>query len=324
VKPPKLASPLKGKVEFPPSAEAPEGKSVARYELFVDGVRRAACREGERLQLDTTTLPDGPHEFRLVAVVADAIQTQGRAAWSDTVANHGRSVQLALDGASDVPLGQPLTLRVTASQASAIELHCRGQMLARIEQAEGQFSLDTRRLGLGQARLGAVAFLGDGKEPAAVSSLVIARVAEPPALEAIRAPEGVEWAKGISVKAADRPARMAEDSAALNWLQDLGVQPGEPIELEGYVDVQADDLYQFQFRSPRRVQMKVDDTTVCSSDNEHWKFVPVVLNSGTHRLHVTVSGDGPPQMSLRFGGPGATSIGARQFRSPREKEPGGQ
>nr|MCU0874252.1 hypothetical protein [Pirellulaceae bacterium] len=324
VKPPKLASPLKGKVEFPPSAEAPEGKSVARYELFVDGVRRAACREGERLQLDTTTLPDGPHEFRLVAVVADAIQTQGRAAWSDTVANHGRSVQLALDGASDVPLGQPLTLRVTASQASAIELHCRGQMLARIEQAEGQFSLDTLRLGLGQARLGAVAFLGDGKEPAAVSSLVIARVAEPPALEAIRAPEGVEWAKGISVKAADRPARMAEDSAALNWLQDLGVQPGEPIELEGYVDVQADDLYQFQFRSPRRVQMKVDDTTVCSSDNEHWKFVPVVLNSGTHRWHVTVSGDGPPQMSLRFGGPGATSIGARQFRSPREKEPGGQ
>ncbi len=324
VKPPELAPPLKGTIEFQPSAAAPEGKSIARYELFVDGVRRAACREGEKLQLDSTKVPDGPHEFRLVAVVADAIQTQGRAAWFAPVDNHGRSVQLSLDGASDVPLGQSLTLRVTAPQASAIELHCRGQMLARIEQAAGQFSLDTQRLGLGQAKLHAVAFLADDKEPATVSSVVTARVKEPPALEAIPTPEGVEWAKGISVKAVDRPAKIAENSAAPNWLQDLGVQPNEPIELEGYVDVPADDLYQFQLRSPRQVQIKVDETTVCNSGNDHWKFVPVALKAGTHRLHVTVNGDGPPQVSLRFGGPGAYAIGARQFRIHRDKESEGQ
>ena len=223
-----------------------------------------------------------------------------------------------------MPLGQPLKLRVTAPQASAIELHCRGQVLARIEQAAGQFSLDTQRLGLGQAKLQAVAFLADVKEPAVVSPVVTARVTEPAALEAIRAPEGVEWAKGISVKAADRPAKTAENSSAPNWLQDLGVQPNEPIELEGYVDVPADDFYQFQLRSPRQVQIRVDETTICSSDDGHWKFVPVVLKAGTHCLRATVSGDGPPQMSLRFGGPGASSIGASQFRKPREKEPAGQ
>ena len=197
-------------------------------------------------------------------------------------------------------------------------------MLGRIEQAEGQFTLDTQSLGLGQAKLHAVAFLAGVDEPAAVSPVVIARVTEPPALDAIRAPEGVEWAKGISVKAADRPAKIAENSSAPSWLQELGVQPNEPIELEGYVDVPADDLYQFQLRSPRQVQIAVDETTICDSDNEHWKFVPVALKAGTHRLRVTVSGDGPPQLSLRFGGPGAYSIGARQFRNPSEKGPGGQ
>jgi hypothetical protein len=324
VQPPELASPLKGTVEFQPSAAAPDGKSIARYDLFVDGVRCAACREGERLQLDSTKLPDGPHEFRLVAVVADAIQTQGRAVWFAPVDNYGRSVQLSLDGASNVPLGQSLTLRATAPQASAIELHCRGQMLGRIEQAAGQFTLDTRSLGLGQAQLHAVALISGVDEPAAVSPAVMARVIEPPALDAIRAPEGVEWAKGISVQSADRPAKVAESSSAPNWLHDLGVQANEPIVLQGYVDVPADDLYQFQLRSPRQVQISVDETTICRSDNDHWKFVPVVLKSGTHRLQVTVRGDGPPQISLRFGGPGATSIGVRQFRTPSEKGPGGQ
>ena len=42
-KPLELASPLKGTVEFQPSATAPEGKSIAWYELFVDGVPQAAC-----------------------------------------------------------------------------------------------------------------------------------------------------------------------------------------------------------------------------------------------------------------------------------------
>lgn len=321
VKPPELASPLKGMVEFQPSATAPEGKSIAQYELFVDGVRRAACGAGEQLQMDSTKLPDGPHEFRLVAVVADAVQTQGRATWSGTIDNFGRAVQLTPDGASDVPLGQALTLRVTAAQASAIELHSQGRVLGRIEQAEGQFTLDTQSLGLGQAKLRAVAFLAGVAEPAAVSPVVIARVMEPPALEAIRAPEGVQWAKGISIKAADRPAKIAENSSAPNWLQELGVQANEPIVLEGYVDVPADEMYQFQLRSPRQVQIALNQTTICRSTDERWKFVPVTLKAGTHGLRVTVSGDGLPQVSLRFGGPGAYSIGARQFRTPSEKGP---
>jgi hypothetical protein len=150
------------------------------------------------------------------------------------------------------------------------------------------------------------------------------RVVRPAALDPIPAPEGVELVKGISVRAADRPAKVAEKSMGSDWLQELGVQANEPIVLEGYVDVPADDLYQFQLRSPRQVQITVDETTICHSADERWKFVPVALRTGTHRLRVTVSGDGPPQMSLRFGGPGASSIGAGQFRKPREKEPAGQ
>ena len=134
-------------------AEAPEGKSIARFDLFVDGLRRATCRDGEKLQLDSAILPDGPHEFRLVAIVADAIQTQGRVFWSGTVDNHGRSVQLELDGPGEVPLGQPLALRAAAPQAAAIELQHEGRVLGRIDGAGGPFTVDTKSLGLGLAKL---------------------------------------------------------------------------------------------------------------------------------------------------------------------------
>jgi len=315
VRPPALPSPLKGLIEFQPSAEAPDGKSVARFELFVDGIRRAACRDGEKLQLDSTTLPDGPHEFRLVAVVADLIQTQGRAMWSAAVDNQGRSVQLTRDSSGEVPLGQSVTLHATAPQAAAIELQHQGRVVGRIDGAEGKFALDSQSVGLGLAKLRAAAFFTGAKEPAAVSATAAVRVIPPAALNSILAPEGVPLVKGVSVRAADRPAKVAENSRASGWLQELGVQANEPIVMEGYFDVPADDLYQFQLHSPRLVEIKIDETAICNSAEGDWKFVPVALQQGTHRLRVTVTGDGPPQLTLRFGGPGTCSIGARQCRT---------
>jgi len=318
VKPPELESPLKGVVEFPPSAKTLDGKAIARYELFVDGVRRAACREGEKLQFDSAQVPDGPHEFRLVAVVAEAVQTQGRAAWSAAVDNHGRTARLERDGAGDVPLGQTLKLKATASAAAAVELRCGERVLGRIEQAAGEFSIDTRQLGLGQAKLQAVAWVADAQDPAAVSESLLVRVTEPPALESVPAPEGVAWSKGLAVVSADRPAKIAENTSSASWLQDLGARADEPVVLEGYVDVPQADLYQLQLRSPRQVEITLDQTMVCRSGEASWKFIPVALQAGTHRVRVAITGNGPPQIALRFGGPGACSVGARQFRTRGE------
>jgi hypothetical protein len=165
------------------------------------------------------------------------------------------------------------------------------------------------------AKLRAVSFVAGENEPAAVSATVQVRVIPPAVLDSLRTPEGVPLVKGVSVRAADRPAKVAENSQSSGWLQELGVQANEPIVLEGYFDVPADDLYQFQLHSPRQVQITVDEATICQSADGHWKFVPVNLKQGTHRLRVSVTGAGPPQLALRFGGPGSYSIGARQFRT---------
>ena len=315
VQAPDLASPLRGRVEFQPSPVAPEGQPIARFDWFVGGVRRAACRAGETLQLDTTHLPDGPHEFRLVAIVADAIQTQGRAVWTARVDNHGRSVQLELDGPGQVTLGQSLSFRANAPRAEAIELHHAGRVLSRIDASQGRFTVETDRLGLGQVQLSAAAFFPGVHGPGAVSEPVTLRIEPPPALEPIATPEAGNGVKGISVAVGDRPPQIVETTHSGSWLRDLGAQRDEPITIEGFFTVPEDDLYQFQLFSPRQVRISVGETTVYASDDGSWKIVPVALKRGTYRMRVEVQGKGPPQLRLRFGGPGAYSVGSRQFRT---------
>ncbi|HJN15146.1 MAG TPA: hypothetical protein QGH10_06645, partial [Armatimonadota bacterium] len=60
------------------TATAEGDQPVARYELFVDGVRRQTCLPGERIVLDARELADGEHEARVVAI-AGPVETQGRA-----------------------------------------------------------------------------------------------------------------------------------------------------------------------------------------------------------------------------------------------------
>jgi hypothetical protein len=82
VRVPELPNPVSGEIRFQPMAVPQPGAAIGRFDLFINGVRRAVCLPGHTLTLDTTQLPDGQHEFRLVAVIADAIQTQGHAIWT--------------------------------------------------------------------------------------------------------------------------------------------------------------------------------------------------------------------------------------------------
>ena len=81
------------------------------------------------MTLDTTTLADGHHEFRLVAVVADPIQTQGRAIWNATVDNGGHSIQLETDGPAKITLDESVTLDATMADAVRLELRHQGRVL---------------------------------------------------------------------------------------------------------------------------------------------------------------------------------------------------
>ncbi len=312
---PDLAQPLRGTIQFKPTADAPESKAIGRFDLFIDGVRRAVCGAEGTLGLDTSLLPDGPHEFRLVAVVEDAIQTQGHAIWQADIDNHGRRLELKSTGDVAATVGQKIAVRAAMDGAAAIELMHHGRLLERIDGPQGEFTVDTAVLGLGTARLMAIARTESDGPVAAVSAPVTVQVKRPKALSPVVIPEDAKLVPGVAVAAADRAPRIVEETHAPQWLEQLEVKPDEPVSIEGFVQVQTEDLMQFQWRSGRTVTLTVNDTEIAANSDERWKFVPVVLSPGTHHVLVRISGNGPPRIDLRFGGPGTYRIGAKQFRA---------
>ncbi len=83
------AAPLAGTVSFTPTVTPAEGRPVGKVELWVDGVPAGEAAPGAPLAWDTTTVEDGAHEVRVVAVESDRIETRTGMSAVVTVANGG-------------------------------------------------------------------------------------------------------------------------------------------------------------------------------------------------------------------------------------------
>ncbi|MCE5266716.1 MAG: hypothetical protein LLG00_02385 [Planctomycetaceae bacterium] len=168
---------VRGRLELKPSVEqaanSPSERPTARsadqspqeaadhFELFVDGLRRAECPPGETLSLDTTGLPDGYHELRVVAVGPAPIESQGRQIIPVRFSNHG--VQPATAQLAEEPprTDKPVLVDVRAPGAVGIVLLGNGRLVGRVTGQQGQISIPANTLGAGPVRLQAVA-LGPG------------------------------------------------------------------------------------------------------------------------------------------------------------------
>jgi hypothetical protein len=150
---------VKGTLVLRPSATIAGSAKVARFELFVDGRRIAKRAPGETFELDTTTLVDGHHELRIVAIDATPIETQGRAIIPIMVDNRSRTCELATSAINKTRWGQNLVLRVDAPGAAQFSiLDQAGRSLYTAGGEQGRVTIDPRRLGQGPVTIHAVAF----------------------------------------------------------------------------------------------------------------------------------------------------------------------
>lgn len=156
---------LAGTVEIVPTAVVSDGGAADRFELFLDGVRVDSCGSGGRLSLDTTSLADGYHELRVVAIAATTVETQGRLVVPVSFANHGRTLTLAV-----APQRMPLAGKVTISlEGEAIDgalVFSTGRVLGRITGGSGTLEVPAVMLGRGRVTIHAT---GRGGRSAAES-----------------------------------------------------------------------------------------------------------------------------------------------------------
>jgi hypothetical protein len=155
----------KGSIELTPRAVVPGGAKAERMDLFIDGLRVASRAADESFTIDTTLLPDGEHELRVVAIDATPIATQGRAVVRLLVDNHGRRAALSLiEPAQDSPVDRAATyfLKAQCKGADRIDVQANGRTISKLHEAAGEFTVTGEELGLGPVELQAQAFDASG------------------------------------------------------------------------------------------------------------------------------------------------------------------
>jgi hypothetical protein len=144
---------VSGTLSLTPSQSPGVGLPVGTFELFVDGRLVVRTPPGKTLTLDTTKLPDGYHELRLVGIRADSIETQGRQIVPLTVRNQRAPVELQIAPQPGVGHAGKLRMRVSQPGATSIAIHQNSREVGRVEGEAGEVEIPAATLGHGPVTL---------------------------------------------------------------------------------------------------------------------------------------------------------------------------
>lgn len=175
-----FATPPKIRITAPKAMEVVTGKfalevdpdqsevPIAGYEIFLDGVMVMRTTNIKNLDLDTSSMGDGFHELRVVAVGRDSIETRGHAILPLMVDNRGHAVTIETEQ-STPELKDKIVLKASTDFGQRIIIKQNQKTVGVINAKEGTTSLSPLVLGAGIVKLRAYA-VSDEKDTPDVSS----------------------------------------------------------------------------------------------------------------------------------------------------------
>lgn len=313
---PDPSTPWKGAVEVEASVSALHGGATRSLELWVDGKKVAQGDPGSKLALDTTTLADGVHELRLVAVDAGAIRTRSYVKHEIVV----RNGILTLDVVPPAqPLGydDPVVLEGKATSVDAVELLRGAHVLAtaRVEAGRWSLTVPSSRLGLGRAVL---TVRGTGPNGAEIlgarvrvdvqvptGNLVPQVVSDAdllPGLSAVLEDASGETIEGLVGTLSGGPGRtLAHDLLA------LGVTKTVKARFAGLLRAETSGLWEVELRAQGKARVLVDGRELIAfaeAPPSGRRTVLVGLEQGWHALVVESEGPKAGQVAVHLGGAG--------------------
>jgi hypothetical protein len=138
------------------------GASVDRFVLMANGVTIAEAGAAGSFNVDTTVLPDGVNEIRVVAYDDSLLESRGSATALVTVNNHGR-LPVVTPSATAGDLATSVRFTLNAPGAEEVRLVRAGAVLAAVDGASGDVSLFGANLGQGPTTVWAEASYRDGR-----------------------------------------------------------------------------------------------------------------------------------------------------------------
>ena len=154
--------PLSGTIDITPKvgASASDPIEVREYVVYVDGQEVTRVQDGGSFKLDTTKIPDGYHELRVVAIQDSMIESRGQLIRPLKVDNHGRTIEVRVSRLK-IPWNQQLFIEVESPGSKSVYVMHNRRPVAHIKGEKGQARIDPRKLGVGPVSLQVVGISGD-------------------------------------------------------------------------------------------------------------------------------------------------------------------
>ncbi len=295
--------PVRGAFELLPKVEGTR-EAIDQFDWYVDGKRAATTRTGDRVRFDTAQFVDGYHIITAVVSNPDAIETQGRASIELVTGNHGGQCTLARQNADPVRWGIPLEMTFNAPGATACALVQGSRVLGRVDKAQSAISINPILLGYGPVELQMLALGLPGGQVASTPVRVSIQPNEP--LPSVPLTPGNRLWPGFIVTPEGKPPKTVVFVPNAFWLGDAGVMAGGKFQVEGWIDVPADDVYQFHLRHYGALRLEVDQVPLYEETAGDYalRMAPVALAKGTHRVKLSGAAGDRLNMDFGFGGPG--------------------
>ncbi|HCK41769.1 MAG TPA: hypothetical protein DHW22_09075 [Planctomycetaceae bacterium] len=161
---------IQGLVTITPAVKTKSTKGIKSLEFYVDGKRMQQGKVGDKFTLDTSTLDDGQHELRVVAIDGSLIETQGRWVGNVIVKNGMDAVQLSVKKSSIKKGMKILVVRVVSTRDEPVALYHHSRELGRVTGGTGSLKIRTAELGSGPITLFGIT---EGKNPVRSPNLKI-------------------------------------------------------------------------------------------------------------------------------------------------------
>ena len=299
---------LKGVCRIIPQAKSADGRQPASCEIYLDGRRVQTVKPGEGFDLDTRTLPDGPHDLALLSDGGPGDLCQGRLAVPIIVKNGAETLEVSAPPSGEVPWDKPIQFHASLPGAKEIVFLHNALPVACITGEKGSVTLDPRVLGQGPVRLQPVAVVAGKDERSVWGSPVDLTIVPPKPLQLPDAPAEKDLVPGIRLSLAGKPPVLVEKTEG-DWLSRAGIGKDSEFSLEAYLRAPDDDVYQLQIHGSVSIRaLRVDGQQLDWPRGKEWWFVPAPLAKGLHLLQIEGRGADHPALDLRFGGAGAQRL----------------
>jgi hypothetical protein len=308
---------LKGTVILRPAGEV-DDKPLDRFELFINGVQITHCAASGTLEFDSTQLPDGAAELRVVGIEGSSIETQGRVILPVTIANHDHKIELTCSATDRANWKEPFKLTAKAPDATKITFFDSMRSLGTLTADHGEIEVKPEDLGLGPVSIYARAQFSEDPKDAVLSAPITLSIEPSAPLPPRKLRPGSKLANGLQFKAESGPLLPVPATNERAWLEDTKVKSDESFVLAAIFDVPTTGVYQFELKHVGSLTLKIDGQSVYDAKQKEplWNYLPLALQAGFHQFELRGNGGQPDGLEVRFGNSGVTDLDGKQFRHP--------